>query len=270
MPLFTLTELENASPLFRGRCGNALGRGLMRLLSIDKVNDLYDRNISLSGTDFTAAVLRDIGVGYEIRNPDVLQHLPDGPFITISNHPYGSIDGIMLLDIFGRVRPDFNVMVNRILGRIHTLENNFICVTPTGNERHSPSGDSIRGVKAAMAHVRAGHPLGIFPSGAVSDLSIRDRSIRDREWQEPVIRLIKKLNVPIVPVYFMDRNSDFFYMLGLIDWKVRLLRMPAEVFNKRGRRERVALGPIIIPQQQAEFGDVRSFGDFLRNKVYNL
>lgn len=117
--------------------------------------------------------------------------------------------------------------------------------------------------------MRSGHPLGIFPAGAISDLSLKDRRIRDREWQKPVIRLIKKLNVPIVPVHFLNRNSDFYYMLGLIDWRVRLLKLPSEVFNKKGKRTRIAIGPVITPEQQAEFTDLHLFRDYLRNKVYN-
>ena len=269
MPLLTLNELEKATPLFRGKCGNALCRLLMSMLSIDKVNDLYDRNNSVNGPDFAKAVLEDIGVKYEVMNPEVLDNLPYGPFITISNHPYGHIDGVMLVDLFGHIRPDYKVMVNKFLGRIETLEENFICVTPTGESRTVPTKESIQGIKDAVAHIRSGGVLGLFPSGAVSDLSLKDGCIRDREWQEPVIRLIKKLNVPIVPVHFIDRNSDFYYSLGLIDWKVRLLRLVAEVFNKRGKRTRIAIGNVISPEQQAEFTDIDKFGCYLRNKVYN-
>ena len=269
MPLITLNELEKATPLFRGKCGNALCRGLMRVLCIDKVNDLYDRNAFIKGPDFAGAILKDIGVQYEVLNPEVLKALPDGPFITISNHPYGHIDGVMLVDLFGHIRPDYKVMVNKFLGRIEALGGNFICVTPTGEERTAPTRDSIQGIKEAVAHIRSGGVLGIFPSGAVSDLSLKDGCIRDREWQEPVIKLIKKLNVPIVPVHFIDRNSNFYYSLGLIDWKVRLLRLVAEVFNKRGKRTRIAIGEIISPEEQDEFTDLDKFGMFLRNKVYN-
>jgi len=269
MPLLTLNELEKATPLFRGKCGNAFCKVLMRMLAIDKVNDLYGRNSDYRGPDFARAVLEDIGVKYEILNADVLQRLPDGPFITISNHPYGHIDGVMLVDIFGHIRPDFKVMVNKFLGRIETLGDNFICVTPTIGERTAPTGDSIQGIKDAVAHIRGGGVLGLFPAGAISDLSLKDGCIRDREWQEPVIRLIKKMNVPIVPVHFLDRNSNFYYSLGLIDWKVRLLRLIAEVFNKEGKSTRIAIGEIITPEQQSEFSDIRQFGDFLRNKVYN-
>ena len=270
MPLLSIDELEKAAPLNIGAAGNAFGRMLMQILAVEKVNNLYDRNIGFVGPDFARAVLKDIGVEYEVIGRERLEKLPDGPFITISNHPYGSIDGVMLVDLFGHIRPDFKVMVNRFLSRIGTLSDNFICVTPVGAERTAPTRDSIQGIKDSVAHVRGGHPLGLFPSGAVSDLSIKERCIRDREWQEPVIRLIRKLNVPVVPVHFLDRNSDFYYSLGLIDWRVRLLRLPGEVFNKRGKRTRIAIGETITPEVQKEFDDIGDFREFLRNKVYNL
>ena len=269
MPLLTLNELEKATPLFHGKSGNVLCKGLMHFLSIDKVNDLYDRNSSVMGPDFAKAVLEDIGVKYEVLNNDILKQLPDGPFITISNHPYGHIDGVMLVDLFGHIRPDFKVMVNKFLSRVESLQDNFICVTPTIGERTAPTKDSLQGIKDALSHVRNNRALGLFPAGAISDLSLQDGCIRDREWQEPVIRLIKKLNVPIVPVHFIDRNSNFYYLLGLIDWKVRLLRVVSEVFNKRGKSTRIAIGEIISPEEQDEFTDLDTFGMFLRNKVYN-
>ena len=268
MPLLTLKELESMSPVFRGGMGNAFGRTLMRMLSVDKVNDLYDRNSSYTGPDFAEKVLEDIDVHYDVIGVERLGRLPDGPFITISNHPYGSIDGVMLVDLFGHLRSDYKVMVNGFLSRIETLKDNFICVTPTGNERTAPTKESLRGIKEAIEHVRAGHPLGIFPSGAVSDLSLKDRCIRDRQWQEPVIRLIKKLRVPVVPVKFMDRNSDFYYSLGLIDWRVRLLRLPSEVFNKSGKLTRIRIGEPISPQEQDRYSDIDIFTGFLRSKIY--
>ena len=270
MPLLTLKEIADMSPVFRGRIGGAVGRGLMRMLSINKVNDLYDHNSHLTAQDFSSSVLQEIGVDYQMINPQILSQLPSGPFVVISNHPYGSIDGIILVDMFARIRQDFKVMVNNFLGRIRTLENNFICVTPTGNQRQAPTKESIQGIKEAVAHICSGHPIGIFPAGAVSDLSIKDRCVRDRPWQEPVVRLIQKMKVPVVPVHFLDGNSKFYYSLGLIDWKVRLLRLPSEVFNKRNKPVRITLGEIITPEQMAEYKTVEELRTFLRNSVYNI
>lgn len=268
MPLLTSEDLGGAASVFRGRLGEALWQGLSRVFSIDRINELYDTCSCFSGSDFAGKVLAYIGADYQVLNPGVLSALPDGPFITISNHPYGSIDGLILVDIFGHARPDFKVMVNGFLGRIEPMRECFICVTPNGNERNVPTQDSIKGVKDAISHVRAGHPLGIFPSGAVSDFSMRDGCVRDREWQEPVLRMIRRLEVPVVPVHFLDMNSWFYYSLGLVDWRVRLLRLPSEVFNKRGKRMRVALGEAITPEQQRGFADIADFGTYLRNTVY--
>ena len=268
MPLLTIDELESSFPFFKGGAGNSAARFLMKMLAVDKINALYDRNCLYKGPEFAAAILRDIGVAYEVINPEVLETMGDGPFITVSNHPYGSIDGIILVDMFGHLRKDYKVMVNKILSRIKAMDMNFISVTPNGNSRNMPTGDSIAGIKAAMKHVREGHPVGIFPSGAVSDLDIRTGAVRDREWQEPVMRMIRKLNVPILPVRFLDGNSKFYYMLGLIDWRLRLMRLPSEVFNKRGRKEHVMLGNVITPEMQDSFPDIASFSEHVRRSVY--
>lgn len=78
------------------------------------------------------------------------------------------------------------------------------------------------------------------------------------------------MKVPVVPVHFLDGNSKFYYSLGLIDWKVRLLRLPSEVFNKRNKPVRIALGEIITPEQMAEYKTVEDLRTFLRNSVYNI
>lgn len=270
MPLLTLEEIGQAAPVFRGRCGRAVAGALMKALSVDRINDLYDRNCSLSGPEFAKAILEDIGVEYTVSGLEWTGELGTGAFITVSNHPYGSIDGIVLADLFGHIRPDYKLIVNKMLSRIKALGVNFINVTPTGKEHTAPTKDSISGIMEAVRHVKGGHPLGIFPAGAVSDLSIRDRCVRDREWQLPIIQLVRKLRVPVLPVKFLDRNSDFYYSLGLIDWRVRLLRLPSEVFNKRGKPVRVAIGRPISPDVQAGFRDDAAFGAFLRETVYGL
>lgn len=282
MPVLDIVELEQMSRMFRGRAGNALAKGLMQMFSVDRVNELYDRNLHLEGPDFAKAILKDVGLEYSIGfsessgmgcDPfdDIGELLPQGPFITISNHPCGHLDGIALVDIFGHIRPDYKVMANQMLSRIRPLEANFITVTPIGSHREVPTAASLSGVKAALNHLRSGGCLGLFPSGAVSDLSLKDRCVMDREWQEPVIKLIMKADVPVLPVRFFDGNSAFYYSLGLIDWRIRLLRLPAEVFNKRGRGFHVGIGRLITAEEIKEYGkDLETLRKFLRASVYDM
>ena len=112
--------------------------------------------------------------------------------------------------------------------------------------------------------------MGFFPSGAVSDLHLGKKEIADREWQESMIHLIKKARVPIVPIHFLDHNSWFYYSLGLIDWKVRLLRLPRELLNKSKGKHRVAIGETISVEQQDLLTDLEAYKAFLRASVYQM
>lgn len=270
MPVLTIEETKELIPKLDSKAGSFLIKRLFHFTAIDKVNALYDRNCQFRGADFAGALLRDIGVDYQIGNASRLESLPEGAFITISNHPYGHIDGIMNIDLFGHLRQDYKVMVNEILAHIRAMSPNFINVVPKGNENTGPKAASLSGVRETLAQLREGHPVGFFPSGAVSDLNLKEHCIRDRQWQEPVLRLIQKARLPIIPIRFFDRNSMYFYGLGLIDWKVRLLRLCGEVFNKRGKTVRLGIGETITPEKQAECKDLDEFGRMLRSSVYDM
>lgn len=267
--MLPISEMAAAVPLFRGRIGGALARAFKKLTRMSKVEKLVDDHSDVEGWKFSQDVLEELGVDYELGGLP-LSELPKGAFITIHNHPYGGVDGCALVNIFGRVDPSYKIMINKLLSRIWPLESNFITVVPTGEKREAAKAESVNGVKECILQIRSGHPLGIFPSGAVSDLDPKEKCVRDREWQEAALKLIKKLGVPIVPVRFFDGNSRFYYRLGLIDWKVRLLRLPSEIFNKNGKRMRIGIGQVITPEKQAEFSDLKEFGAYLRSSVYDM
>lgn len=270
MPLLPVSELEKLAPIFRGKAGNALASSLRKLLSVSKLSDLYDEINGLRGPDFARVLLERLGIRYLLEGEEKLANLPDGPFITISNHPYGGIDGIILVDLIGHLRDGFKVMVNEFLNLIEPLSPSWIVVNPKNNNSNGVTGKNIQGVKEVLSTLRNGDPVGLFPSGAVSDLKLKEMTIRDREWQEPLIRLIKKARVPVVPIRFFDRNSNLFYLLGLIDWKIRTLRLPHELVNKSGALIRVGIGDILTVEDQDKHSGIEDFNLWLRNSVYGM
>ena len=76
----------------------------------------------------TRLINEAIKVKLRVDGEDVLDRLPEGAFITVSNHPYGALDGIALIHLIGSRRPEFKVMVNMILNHIGGLRPNFIAV----------------------------------------------------------------------------------------------------------------------------------------------
>ena len=270
MNVIEADDFESFSPIFRGRKGHARAEFIMRKLAIDKVNWVYDHSYAYRGAEFTSRLLNDIGVHYVVGNHENLKPLKEGPFITVSNHPYGGLDGIMSIDLFARIRHDYKFMVNKMLSMIKTLDDNFISVIPTGNKKTGISAASLRGVRETISHLHDGHPVGFFPSGAVSDFSLCDMRIRDRKWQDSILHVIHAAKVPIVPVRFFDRNSDFFYFLGLINWRIRSLKLPSEVFNKKGTNPRIAIGKVIPVSEQENYANPVDLGIFLRRMIYEM
>jgi len=270
MKVIDAKDFEGLSPLFRGKGGHRLAEFIMHLLAIDRVNQVYDNSGAYTGAEFTSRLLDDLGVNYVVGNSERLKLLPDGPFITVSNHPYGGLDGIISIDLIASIRNDYRFMVNRMISLVRTLESNLISVTPTGNKKEGMTGTTIRGIREILAHLHNGHPAGFFPSGAVSDFSLKGLCIRDRQWQSGILHLIHSVKVPVLPMRFFDRNSSFFYFLGLINWRIRALRLPYEVFNKRGREIRIGIGDIISVEEQKQFTDVAALGSFLRKAVYEM
>jgi putative hemolysin len=247
-----------------------LVKTIMHWLILDKCNAVHSKYCYTTGVPFSNLLIDDAyKIKKRIDNEEVLDRFKDVPFITVSNHPLGALDGIMLIDIIGRHRPDFKVMVNMFLNYITAMRPSFIAVDPSGSDDPEKKAATMQGIRQAIAHVRAGHPIGFFPAGAVSKID-RTLHISDREWQPSIIRLIKQLKVPVIPVYFHNHNSTFFNILGLIDWRIRTLRLPRELFNKTGREMRVSFGEPIMPDEQASYTDLDAFGKMLRQRTYAL
>lgn len=270
MKVIDIKDFEAASRIFRSEWGHRIAEFIMHFVAFDKVNRVYEHSEAYTGAEFTSRLLDDVGVNYVVGNAHRLKTLPDRAFITVSNHPYGGLDGIMSIDLFAGIRPDYKFMVNKLLAMIKTMSGNFISVVPTGNKKTGIKAASIRGLRETLEHLRGGHPLGFFPSGAVSDFSLKGFTVSDRKWQEGILHVIHAARVPILPVRFFDKNSFFFYFLGLINWRIRLLRLPSEVFNKNGQEPRIGIGELIPARDQQRFHDAASLGAFLRKTVYEM
>ncbi len=252
---------------FKGK--EKLVNTLFRWLKIDTTNDYHSRNVMFPPQKFCENIFDELNAKIVISNEQVLDNLPEGPFITVSNHPYGSLDGMALIDIVSKRRPDYKVMVNMILNQIGALRPSFIAVDALASNDPSKRAVSVKGIADAMRHVKQGHPLGFFPAGAVSKLTWGMR-IEDRQWQPSVIRIIQKLKVPVIPIYFHGHNSWKFTALGMIDWRLRTLRLPIEVWNKTGHTFRVSVGEPISPEQMAQYSTPEELGAFLKEQTYKM
>ncbi|MEA1785755.1 lysophospholipid acyltransferase family protein [Arenibacter sp. GZD96] len=268
MGLVTAKEVAKAIHLDKyGFFGTFMGWILMRVTQISNINNFYDQHKHLEGLDFLDAILAYYEIKFEIPEDDLKRLPKEGAYITISNHPLGGMDGVLLLKLMLKNRPDFKIIANFLLNRIAPLSPYIMPVNPF--EGHKDVKSSIGGFKAAIKHLQDGQPLGIFPAGEVS--TYKDgKLIVDKPWEEAALKLIRKAEVPVVPIYFHARNSRLFYRLSKINDIFRTAKLPSEVSSQRNRPIKVRIGQPISVQVQKEQENLDEFAELLRRKTYIL
>ncbi len=267
--LINKDEIKNWHPVFKGKLGDILLKFIFKATGINKVNGVYDASKHLSGLAFVDDMIKKLEINLVVENSDVIDQFKGQSFITVSNHPYGHIDGIIVISVVGNKRSDYKMMVNWTLNQIDTMADHFIGVNPYA--KGNKLGDlksSVGGIKQSLEHIRAGHPLGLFPAGGVSNPHLT--KTEDREWQPTVLRLIQKAKVPVVPLYISGNNSWLYRALGFINWRVRTVRLLHEVTNKKGKTIHIRFGTPISVEEQVKHTDIKEFGEFLKAETYKL
>lgn len=248
--------------------GEGITKFLMLLLKFNKINKVFSKVHGEDGMSFINALLKELEIHYELTDEE-LERIPEkGPFVTVSNHPYGGIDGLLLLNAISGRRPEYKIFTEFLLKRIDPIKDRVIPVNPF--ERGVDNKTALNGLNEAMSHLKGGSPLGLFPAAGVSIYNDEWTDVTDPQWQISVIRFIRNAGVPVVPVYFQGTNSKIFHLLGMIHPVLRNIKLPSELFNKKNKVIKIRIGHPISVKDQNEFTDQYRYGRFLRAKTYSL
>lgn len=268
MGLVTAKEVAKAIKTDKyGFLGTFSGWLLMKILKISNLNDIYDRNKHLTHVEFLNAILDEFQIKFEIPEEDLKRLPKDGAYITISNHPLGGIDGILLLKLMLEREPNFKIIANFLLHRIDPMKPYIMPVNPF--ETHKDAKSSVVGIKETLRHLSDGKPLGMFPAGEVSTYQ-DGKLVVDKDWEEGAIKVIRKAQVPVVPIYFHAKNSRLFYFLSKFNPTLRTAKLPSELFSQKDRVIKVRVGKPISVSEQNEHETIEEYSEFLRKKTYML
>ncbi len=266
MKIITEKELANAINLDENKMPG-IASLLMEVMKLNEINQVFESNMHIEGLPFIDAILETIGVKIEVDEAELKNIPKDGAFIALANHPYGGIEGLLLLKIICSQRNEFKLMANFLLNKIPNLKEYFIPVNPFETVK---SISSLSGMKLAMETLRDGIPLGIFPAGEVSTFKTSEQRITDKQWSPVVGKMIKKAKVPVLPVYFHGNNGLLFNILSLIHPSLRTAKLPSEFLNKKGHTIKVRIGKPISVEDYSALPNAQTQLDFLRAKTYAL
>lgn len=268
--VLTVDDVVEMVPKLKGH--EKLIEKLMHVLKFDEVNRVHRTWCHDPGPAFTRHLLDDeFHVPLRVDNEGVLARFKEGAFITVSNHPFGALDGIALIALVTKYRPEYKVMVNMILGKITAMGPNFITVDQSASSDADKRKVSVNGIRTALKQLKDGEPVGFFPAGAMSK-SDKHNFLVDREWQPSVLQIIARAKVPVIPIYFHGNNTWWFNFWGHAFWPLRSLLLAHELFKHKLNKEmHISVGEPIMPEEQAKFkGDAQALGQYLREKTYEL
>ncbi len=253
---------------FRQKLFGMMRRSLERFFLLDQLDQVYRGALAQGpGGDFGEAVTKSLGLTVEAA-PEDIQRIPrEGPVLVVANHPFGGADGIALLALLRKVRPDVKLVGNHLMRRIPELHEFSIFVDPYGGNGAAKA--NLRPMKESVRWLRAGHLLLVFPSGDVSRLQLMDKQVSDPRWSATIAGMIRMAECPVVPVFVEGRNSAIFQILGLVHPRFRTAMLPREFMQKRGGTISLRIGSLIPFARVKDMGDGDMI-EYLRLRTYIL
>src|SRR5580700_8210332 len=239
-----------------------------KFIPVDKVRDLY-RRVRQSPEGFGLEnLLTEMRVDLRVAAADTARIPSTGPVVAVANHPFGMLDGVVLAVLLTRVRADVKVMTNYLLRDVPELARHCIFVDPFQNG--AATGTNREAVREALAWLRQGRMLAIFPAGEVSHWQFPQAEIADPAWNDTAARLIRRTGAAALPVYFCGRNSVGFHLFGMIHPRLRSAFLLQEFLHQEGRTVEVRVGTEIPADSIAGLAEDREAIEYLRWRTYLL
>ena len=219
-------------------------------------------------TYFCDDILLAMDVQTVVTDDDRARIPKTGPVIVVANHPFGGIEGIVMLSILNSVRPDVKAMANYMLHLVPEMREMFIPVNPFGSTHAAKQ--NIKPLLETMKWVKNGHLLGVFPSGEVSSIDLKSGRVRDPAWSTTIAGIARKTGATIVPMFFAGRNPALFQLAGLIHPRLRTVMLPTMTSKKRRSVIEVHIGTPISATELTKFENDEEVTKYFRLRTYAL
>lgn len=209
------------------------------------------------------------GLSLDLPGPGLANIPREGPLIVVANHPFGIADALTLCVLLNKVRPDFKVVANAVFEKAPQLREQVLPIS--FEETKAAVRKNLETRKRAVAHLKGGGCVALFPGGAVSAPAHPGAPPVDPEWKTFTARMIRESGAQVTPLFFDGRNSRLFHAAGHLLLTLRLGLYVREFRRRLDRPIRVVVGAPIPPAAiAAHAGDARALMEFLRAQTYAL
>lgn len=220
-------------------------------------------------SEFAASVRHKLNVDYQVSATDLARVPKTGPVIVVCNHPFGVLEGLILIEMLSRVRADVKAIANSLLATgFPTMRDSLILVDPFGNSNAATA--NRKGVREVFSFLASGGLLIVFPAGEVSHLQIRERRIADPNWNQNIARFIRHSEASVVPIFIQGFNSVAFHVMGMVHSQLRTARLLHELVNKERKTIQLRIANPIPFATLQTLGTDAEMTRYLRYRTYLL
>jgi putative hemolysin len=243
---------------------------LLKILFPDKLLRSVPEPESCAGSaaKFAEQLLQNLNIRYHISDLDMQRIPATGSALIVANHPFGFLEGLLLLTVLERVRPDYRIVANGLLSSVAALRGRLIFVNPF--QESASAQENGKSLRASLEWLQSGGMLVTFPAGEVAHLNWRERSVADPKWNTAPARLACKAGCPTVPLFFDGANSLRFQMMGTIHPRLRTLNLARELVNKSKQTIQIRIGSPIPAGVMRGYDDAEAATEYQRARTYLL
>jgi putative hemolysin len=267
MELIKPKDLIKAKPELNFPGGIFFARLIMRIFGINKLNKIYAKIEKKQGIGFIEELVKILELKIEFDETRMTRIPASGPVIIIANRPLGGLEGLILVKLIFSVRKDVKILANPMLKKAVQVSEFLIDTNPFEPDR--PDKSTFSGLKESILHIKNGGVLCLFPAKETNTWD-ETRMVTDKIWRISVIKLIKKMEVPVIPVLFQLKYGRIFRLISKLHPSLKDARLPSEIFRKRNKHIVVRIGNVIKKADQDKFNDIYQFGRYLRAKTYGM
>ena len=242
---------------------------LYRLLVPAEVSrGLDEARKSGAGANFARRFLELLDIRFALDEGDTERFPAAGAAVVVANHPYGIVEGLILMALLGRVRPDYKIVANSLLASVSEVHGQTILVNPF--ETREANLQNRGPLRECLGWLAAGGLLAVFPAGEVAHLDWREHSVTDGPWKATAARLALRAQCATVPVFFEGSNSMSFQVAGALHPGLRTIGLAREFHKLRGKTVRLRVGNPIPHTSIVGYADAEMATAYLRSRTFLL
>ena len=246
-------------------------RAVEKLSGQPKIAELYEhyRDHLAHDVPFFEAAMRLLELDVQFSAGRLAAIPTEGPLVVVSNHPFGVLDGLVICWLISLRRPDFKVLTNSALDGVPEARPYLLPVDFAPTKEAMEANIAMR--KEALAHVKSGGCVIVFPGGGVATTPRPfDKTAVDDEWKPFTAKLITHSGASVTPVYFGGQNSRLFQLASHFSLELRLALVFREDKRLMGTALPVNIGETLTAEDLKDAGKRKGLMEFLRERTYAM